>query len=119
MVGVIWLVQVVQYPSFLLVPSDHFVNYHKKHSDRISYVVAPVMLIELVSAYWLFYELGERFLYFFILSLLIFTATAFISVPLHNKLSKGKDEKVIGQLIHTNWLRTAMWSVKLLLLFLA
>lgn len=118
MVGVIWLVQIVQYPSFFLVPSNQFVNYHLKHSDRISYVVAPVMLTELVCAYWLFYELGEKFLYFLILSVLIFAATAFISVPLHNKLSKAKDEKVISQLVCTNWLRTAMWSVKLILLFL-
>lgn len=119
MAGVIWLVQIVQYPSFLLISNEHFKDYHKTYSDRISYVVAPVMLLELICAYWLFYELGFKYLVYFLISLLIFAATAFISVPLHNKLALGKDERIINQLVVTNWIRTLLWSLKLIILIWA
>lgn len=117
MTGAIWLVQIVQYPAFYLISKDYFAEYHQKHSDRISYVVAPVMLLELICTYWLFYEMGSKYLTYFVLTLLIFAATAFISVPLHNKLALGKNDKIIKRLIHTNWLRTILWSVKTVLLF--
>lgn len=116
MAGVIWLVQIVQYPAFLLVPKEQFREYHRTHSDRISYVVAPVMLIELICAYWLFYEMGSKYLAYFVITVVIFAATAFISVPLHNKLSLGKDERTINKLVLTNWIRTILWSVKLIIL---
>ena len=117
MVGVIWVVQIVQYPSFSLVSAEQFAEYHKKHSDRISYIVAPVMLIELTCAYWLFYELGGHYSYYFFISLLIFAFTAFVSVPLHNKLSVVKNQNTISKLVRTNWVRTVLWSFKLLLLY--
>ena len=117
MVGAIWLVQVVQYPAFLLVPEEIFKSYHAKHSDRISYIVAPAMLLELICAYWLFYEFGSNQLASLLIISIIFLFTAFVSVPLHNKLVAGRDEKVIKKLILTNWIRTFLWSLKLVILF--
>ena len=117
MVGAIWLVQVVQYPAFLLVPEESFKTYHAKHSDRISYIVAPAMLLELICAYWLFYEFGAKNLVYLLIIATIFLVTAFVSVPLHNKLVAGKDELIIKKLILTNWIRTVLWSIKLVILF--
>lgn len=117
MLGVIWLVQIVQYPSFALLSEDQFKNYHKQHSDRISWIVAPVMLLELITAYWLFYEIGGINTYYFVITVLIFAATAFVSVPLHNKLSLSKDDRVLSLLIKTNWIRTLLWTTKTLILF--
>jgi hypothetical protein len=38
--------------------------------------------------------------------------TLAISAPCHQRLQReGKDETVISQLISTNWLRTACWSL--------
>jgi hypothetical protein len=34
-----------------------------------------------------------------------------VSVPLHGVLAAGKDAAAIEQLIRTNWLRTAAWTV--------
>jgi hypothetical protein len=44
MTGVIWVVQVVLYPSFALVGEAGWAAYHAAHSRRITPVVAPVML---------------------------------------------------------------------------
>jgi hypothetical protein len=33
-------------------------------------------------------------------------------VPQHAKLTGGFDEHAIRKLVHTNWIRTILWSVK-------
>jgi sterol desaturase/sphingolipid hydroxylase (fatty acid hydroxylase superfamily) len=51
MVGLIWFVQVVHYPLFAAVPAgEPFAAYHRQHVRRTTWVVAPVMLVELVTA---------------------------------------------------------------------
>jgi hypothetical protein len=117
MVGVIWKVQIVQYPSFHLIPEEQFKIFHEKHSNRISYIVAPAMLLELICAYWLYYVYGAKYIFDLASIVLIFIMTAFISVPLHNTLSLGKNDKTIDRLITTNWFRTVLWTAKLLILF--
>jgi hypothetical protein len=43
---------------------------------------------------------------------LIWLVTFFVQVPLHNQLSDGYDESTVHKLINTNWIRTALWSLK-------
>ncbi len=118
MTGVIWMVQLVHYPSFLYVEVSNFKKFHVFHSNRISWIVAPVMLLELLTSYFLVYYNSQNFLNWvgFFLIILIFLLTAFVSVPRHNKLSLAHDETVIKQLISTNWFRTALWTVRFVLL---
>lgn len=54
MVGVIWLVQLCQYPLFGAVGPASFPGFHAGHGRRISLVVVPSMLLELGSAATLF-----------------------------------------------------------------
>lgn len=112
------MVQLVHYPSFLFVDVLNFKKFHTFHSNRISWIVAPVMLLELLTAYFLVYYDSRNFLNWIGLALivLIFALTAFVSVPQHNKLSCSHDEAVIRQLIASNWYRTALWSVRFVLL---
>ncbi len=108
------MVQLVHYPSFLFVEASNFQKFHMFHSNRISWIVAPVMLVELLTSYFLVYYGAQNFLNWIGLALivLIFLLTAFVSVPRHNKLSLVHDEEVINQLISTNWFRTALWTVR-------
>ena len=119
MTGVIWLIQRVQYPIFLGLQTDQFSRWHKLHSLRITWVVAPLMILELATSGALVFLNEAYFLlhiFIFILTLLIWLITFFISVPLHEKLSQnGFDSSVIYSLIRTNWSRTLTYSLKLLL----
>ena len=119
MTGVIWLIQRVQYPIFLGLQTDQFSRWHKLHSLRITWVVAPLMILELATSGALVFLNESYFLlhiFIFILTLLIWLITFFISVPLHEKLSQnGFDSSVIYSLIRTNWSRTLTYSLKLLL----
>ena len=115
--GLIWIIQLVHYPAFKYVDSSNFVKFEKFHTQQISLIVIPVMLLELVTAVQLVFINGSLIMKLnLLLALAIWTVTFIYSAPCHVKLSKGKNEKIIDLLIKTNWLRTFLWSFKALLL---
>ena len=115
--GLIWIVQLVHYPSFRYVDSSRFVKFENFHTRNISIVVLPVMIIELITAIQMFF-ISSSGIWSVNLALLtgIWYVTFRYSAPCHIKLSEGKDRKIIDTLITTNWLRTALWSIRALLL---
>jgi hypothetical protein len=112
--SLIWVVQLTHYPAFRFVSKAEFSAFHKHHTTSVSYIVLPMMLSELALSGWLVFIGGWAWEYaaaFFIV-IAIWVCTFLISVPLHNKLSGGKDEGTIRHLVNTNWLRTALWTLK-------
>jgi hypothetical protein len=122
MTGIIWFVQIVHYPLFARVGGPSFAGYEAEHATRTGWVVGPLMCIELATAV-LF--LITRFRPGSVstssawagiaLVALIWMSTAFIQVPLHNRLSAGADAAVIARLVGTNWIRTIAWTLRSLL----
>lgn len=117
MTGVIWLVQLVHYPSFLYIDKNRWGAFHKMHSNWISPIVGPLMVGELLTGTLLAYSepdtlhLTNAALIYF-----IFAATAWISVPLHNSLEHKHDMAVIERLIRTNWIRTGAYTIRIIIL---
>lgn len=132
MTGIIWFVQIVHYPLFTKIPLAGFVAYEQSHTVRTGWVVAPLMLVELGTALALLLawepegaspRLGSFAvdpLYQTALGclLLIWISTFFLQVPLHGILSGQADKRAMLLLISTNWIRTMLWSVRLVLLTL-
>ena len=58
LVGLIWLIQVVHYPLFDDVGEQNYVTYQQRHQSNITYIVGPVMLIEILTAVMLAIYLG-------------------------------------------------------------
>jgi len=50
MTGLIWFVQVVHYPLLAEVGEREFARFHELHSRRVTWIVPPVMAVELVTA---------------------------------------------------------------------
>ncbi len=120
MTGVIWFVQIVHYPLFSRVGLAEFARYETAHSNLTSFVVVPLMLVELVTASLLVLTRPPNLppiwlITGFILVLLIWATTFFLSVPQHNKLSSGFDTVAHQTLVATNWIRTAAWSARCLI----
>jgi len=116
LLGVIWIVQLVQYPGFRKVGEVEWNQYHESHCARIAWVVAPLMICELltgIALVWspvpgvnpLFFQFGLG------LIVLAWLSTAFLSVPLHHKL-KRYDPSAQKWLILTNWVRTCVWTIR-------
>lgn len=114
LVGLIWTIQVVHYPLFKDVGPERFHAYHQRHMALITWVVGPLMLVEIGSAGLLIW-LGERsplFLGSLLPLAAVWAATAWVQVPLHQKLTLGYDPALIARLVSTNIWRTLGWSVR-------
>jgi hypothetical protein len=116
LVGLIWVVQLVHYPLFDGLDATTFRQSHAFHSRRILWIVGPAMLSEFgLSAYILFERglsdgpaaagLG--------LVLFIWVVTAFIMVPIHQRLERsGFRPEIHRALVRWNWLPTLAWSAR-------
>ena len=117
MFGVILIVQVVHYPLFSSVGSSSFAQYETLHAQRITWVVGPLMIVELVTAVALVGRspsgVATSLLWIGLLLLaVIWTSTAFVQVPLHRILADGFDATAHRKLLSTNWVRTAAWAAR-------
>ena len=119
MVGIIWVIQVVHYPSFHFIGSSRYISFQKFHMERISYIVIPVMLVESISGFLLIYdELNPILLISMVLLLSIWMLTAFFFASVHKNLVSGYEEETVRKLVKINWIRTALWTLRLVLLII-
>ena len=116
MTGAIWLVQVLIYPNFKIVGPNEFSKFHQFHGQRITWIVGPMMALELLSAIGLYALSQGSFLLWNLISVAgIWLLTAFVNVPTHDKLSFDIEETK-SKLIWYNWPRTIIWTMRSLFL---
>lgn len=123
MTGIIWVVQVVHYPIFDAiergVDDEDWRRFGDRHRSSISFVVGPFMLAEGVTGLWLAVDPpgdAGRGLPLIALGLMAvaYGTTAFVSVPLHEQLTDRFDSDTHSRLVSTNWIRTAAWTARAL-----
>lgn len=121
LIGLIWTIQLLHYPAFVFIDRQKFQDFAAFHQTRISLIVIPFMLTELVTALLLpwyrpdFLPLWAAYTSAIFVAL-IWISTFTIQVPIHTKLSRKMDERLIQRLVSTNWIRTVAWSGRGLLL---
>ncbi|MCB0354788.1 MAG: hypothetical protein KDD64_14735 [Bdellovibrionales bacterium] len=116
MCGLIWLIQLVHYPSFSFIDQDRYREFQRFHMFKIAWIVFPIMTVELASgALLLAKHPGLTWSVNLGLLTLIWLSTAFIQTPIHSKLERGFDAQLIRTLVRGNWLRTALWHVRSIL----
>lgn len=118
MTGLIWTIQVLHYPAFAFVSNERFLNFHEFHTRNISFIVMPIMILELATAILLSVRTPHPPLLVVnaLALIVIWLVTFFVSVPLHNALSKQMGTEEIKKLVLTNWARTLLWSLRLMIL---
>lgn len=122
MTGLIWFVQVVHYPLFERMDDTAFAA---KHATRTTYVVAPLMVLELGSSLALlriawrpgFIATGEAWAGAALVGI-IWLSTALLQVPLHNRLQARHSVRDARELVATNWVRTVAWTLRAALVLL-
>jgi len=117
LVGVIWIVQILHYPLLAGVGVDGYTAYHNLHTSRITPVVAPAMIVELLTAIYFAFVMFDRidrsyFWFGLILVLIIWASTFFVQIPLHEKLAAGFNAEIQHRLVLTNWIRTIAWTLR-------
>ncbi len=118
--GLIWVIQLVHYPAFAFVSASNGGAFSAFHSNSISLIVAPLMLAELASAFWLISESGvsNPLSWLNLVTILaLWFITFFVFVPLHAQLSVTFSPELIQSLVQKNWWRTILWTMRVPLLF--
>ena len=115
MVGLAWFVDVVHYPLFDAVGNDRFPGYHEQHSRRTTWVVLPVMSIELITSIALAIEPPgdvSRMLALVGAALAIATwaLTLGAAVPAHRALGLGFTGARLDRLRRADLIRALTWT---------
>ena len=117
MVGVIWVIQLLHYPSFHFINDQKYIEFQHFHMQRISLIVIPTMLIELASALLLAYFFRSGLTIILLALLLgVWGITFIFFTNMHQKLTNGYNQNIVGKLVQINWSRTALWSLRLIIL---
>jgi hypothetical protein len=113
----IWLVQIIIYPGLARIPADDFVQHHAWYVTRMTMIVLPLMIAEIIIAIaWLFLE--DSAFYPMVagsLVIIVWWSTVTFQVPVHKRLQAGKDRSKLTRLAATNWIRTVAWTIKAVL----
>ena len=118
-VAIIWIVQILHYPTFKFIDQKKYEEFQDFHMKRISYIIIPIMLVELSSGVIVLIidsSLYTPFGVSLVLLIFIWILTALLFSKVHTYLLKGYDEDSINKLISLNWIRTVSWTIRLIIL---
>ena len=109
----IWIVQLIIYPSFSYYKHDDLFKWHDIYTKRIAVIVIPLMFGQVItSSIQVYTNLDFYTITSSLLVIGVWLSTFLIFVPLHTNLSKREEvELSIKKLKLHNWLRTLLWSL--------
>lgn len=108
----IWMVQLIIYPSFNYFEKDNLIRWHHKYTVRIGIVVMPLMIGQIAMSLMRVFTANT----FCSVIDLTFVAGVWLStflqfVPMHNSISGGQiDARLVNKLIFSNWIRVFFWT---------
>lgn len=109
------MVQLLIYPSFKYFESQALGTWHRIYTRNMTFIVAPLMIVQAVLAVYFFIKFPGQFMTNVIYVILVaacwlVTLTTFI--PLHNRIDKRPhDIGVCNKLTRLNWIRVFFWSL--------
>lgn len=115
MAGLIWTMQVLNYPLLALIDPGGVPRYEQAHNRRFIWLVGPAVAVTAVTAAIL---LGWRPagvllavpVVALVLLAVIIADTIRHGAPWHARLAQRFDAGVYARLVRTNWIRTVAWS---------
>lgn len=107
----VWLVQVIIYPSFAQIAEEKLKFWHRLYTQKILYFVGPLMFVQTGLIAWQI--LGDPLAYLADGLLLagIWITTFLIAIPIHEKIDR--EESLAGylpKLLRVNHWRSWMWT---------
>lgn len=113
LVILIWIVQLIIYPSFAYYQEKDLLIWHQKYTQLITIVVLPLMVGQLgLHIYGLTKLANATTILPLVLVISTWIITFVWAVPLHNKIDQAIDlPNTIKKLVSINWYRTILWSI--------
>jgi hypothetical protein len=115
MAGVLWTMQILNYPLLSLVGREQLPAYESAHNRRFGLVVVPGIAVALASTIgllvkrprtiplWMPITVGS-------LLLVVIASTAALQAPQHARLAGAWSEASHRLLVSSNWIRVVAWS---------
>jgi len=115
MSGVLWTMQVLNYPLLGMVGRDAFVGYETAHNRRFGLVVLPGVIAALVGTIGLLASHPRQVpvwapVCVLALVVVVVLSTAFLQGRHHSALTRGFDARILRSLVRSNWIRVTAWS---------
>jgi len=113
LVVLIWIIQLIVYPSFLYYRNENLVAWHREYTSRFSFIVIPLMFGQLGISIYQVITFANVYTVLGLVIILLIWISAFLQfVPFHSNITKGiASEKMLNSLVTKNWLRTSLWSL--------
>ena len=110
--GAICFVQVVHYPLFADIPEAVFNEYHRKHVHKTTLLLGITLTLELFLNIFIFLQGTQTLRAALPICFLIlgWATTFLISVPQHQKLGTGFNQKAYRILLRSNAVRVLSWG---------
>jgi hypothetical protein len=117
LVGLIWTIQLVHYPSFSSIDPSVYGGFQKQHMRRMGQLVGLPWLVEGMCVLALFALAPDNSIRVLatlggILEIVVIGVTLRSSIPAHEVLSRGFDEAAHRRLLRSNWWRTGAWTTR-------
>jgi hypothetical protein len=122
LVVLIWIVQIIIYPSFSYYKAEDLSKWHGNYTRNFTFIVLPLMTGQLgIHLYEIISEFTLLRVGILLMILLIWLNTFLYAVPLHQRISDKQDiAGACKALTRINWYRTALWTLVFILgLFVA
>lgn len=109
----IWMVQLIVYPSFAFYNNTQLLTWHKTYTKAIAFIVIPLMLGQLgIAIYQVFLVQNSYTLVSIILVVFLWGITLLKFAPMHQQISEGNTQiQLLKTLVQTNWIRTIIWTL--------
>ena len=109
----IWMIQLIVYPSFLFYTAKELIAWHKMYTKAIALIVIPLMLGQLgITIYQVFLEQNTYTFTSIVLVVFIWGITLLKFAPMHQQISEGNTHiQLLKKLVQNNWIRTIIWTI--------
>ena len=109
----IWMIQLIVYPSFLFYTAKELIAWHKMYTKAIALIVIPLMLGQLgIAIYQVFLVQNTYTLTSIILVVFLWGITLLKFAPMHQQISEGNFQvQLLKKLVQNNWIRTLIWTI--------
>ena len=109
----IWMIQLIVYPSFLFYTAKELIAWHKMYTKAIALIVIPLMLGQLgIAIYQVFLVQNTYTLTSIILVVFLWGITLLKFAPMHQQISDGNTHvQLLKKLVQNNWIRTLIWTI--------
>ncbi|EON74962.1 hypothetical protein ADIS_4656 [Lunatimonas lonarensis] len=112
----VWLVQVIIYPSFDQIAREKLTCWHRLYTQKILYFVGPMMFVQTGLIAWQILLDPLVFMADGLLLAGIWINTFFIAIPIHESIDREESLKgYLHKLLRVNLWRSWMWTALFLI----